>query len=108
MTQRATSSASVLSSGAPWAASQLGETVHELAARIRHDAVTCDFPAIHDPLDEAMRTRFMCSVNNEAVLKALFKHKEGDLTFAKAVALAVETEEAAKETVHGSLVPRPD
>ena len=81
-----------------------GETVHELAARIRHDAVTCDFPAIPDPLDEAMRTRFMCSVNNEAVLKALFKHKEGDLTFAKAVALAVETEEAAKvakETVHG-------
>ena len=81
-----------------------GETVHELAARIRHDAVTCDFPAIHDPLDEAMRTRFMCSVNNEAVLKALFKHKEGDLTFAKAVAVAVETEEAAKvakETVHG-------
>ncbi|KAL5508909.1 hypothetical protein EMCRGX_G004172 [Ephydatia muelleri] len=51
-----------------------------------------------------MRTQFMCSVNNEAVLKALFKHKEGDLTFAKAVAVAVETEEAAKvakETVHG-------
>ena len=66
--------------------------------------VTCDFPTIHDPLDEAMRTQFMCSVNNEAVLKALFKHKEGDLTFAKAVAVAVETEEAAKvakETVHG-------
>ena len=81
-----------------------GETVHELAARIRHDAVTCDFPSISDPLDEAMRTRFMCSVNNEAVLKALFKHKEDDLTFAKAVAVAVETEEAAKvakETVHG-------
>eukprot|EP00731_Ephydatia_muelleri_P034369 Em0057g1a len=81
-----------------------GESVHELAARIRHDAVTCDFPSISDPLDEAMRTRFMCSVNNEAVLKALFKQKEGDLTFAKAVAIALETEEAAKvakETVHG-------
>ena len=81
-----------------------GETVHELAARIRHNAVTCDFPSISDPLDEAMRTRFMCSVNNEAVYKALFKRKEDDLTFAKAVAVAVETEEAAKvakETVHG-------
>ena len=68
-----------------------GESVHELAARIRHDTVTCDFPSISDPLDEAMRTRFMCSVNNEAVLKALFKQKEGDLTFAKAVAIALET-----------------
>ena len=81
-----------------------GESVHELAARIRHDAVTCDFPSISDPLDEAMRIRFVCSVNNEAVLKALFKQKEGDLTFAKVVAIALETEEAAKvakETVHG-------
>ena len=83
-----------------------GETVHELASRIRHDAVTCDFPSIRDPLDEAMQTRFMCSVNNEAVLKALFKHKEEELTFAKAIAVAVETEEAAKvakEMVHGAV-----
>ena len=81
-----------------------GETVHELAARIRHDAVTCDFPSISDPLDEAMRTCFMCSVNNEAVLKALFKHKEDDLTFAKAVAVAVETDEAAKWRKRQSMV----
>ena len=43
-------------------------------------------------------------MNNEAVLEALFKHKEDDLTFAKAVAVAMETEEAAKvakEKVHG-------
>eukprot|EP00731_Ephydatia_muelleri_P034216 Em0051g8a len=82
-----------------------GESIQELAARIRHDAVTCNFPAIKDPLDEAMRTRFMCSVSNEAVLKALFKYKEDELTFAKAIAVATETEEAAKvakETVYGT------
>ena len=59
-----------------------GETINELVARIRQDAVTCDFTSITDPLDEAMRTRFICSINNEAVLKALFKVKDGDLTFA--------------------------
>ena len=82
-----------------------GEAINELAARIRQDASTCDFTEITDPLDEAMRTRFMCSVNNEAVLKALFKVKPAELTFAKAVETALETEEAskvAKETVHGS------
>eukprot|EP00731_Ephydatia_muelleri_P000958 Em0001g958a len=74
----------------------------ELTARI---AVTCDFTAIKDPLDEAMRTRFMCSINNEAVLKVLFKVKDSELTFAKAITVAVESIEAAKvakETVHGS------
>ena len=82
-----------------------GETIHELAARIRQDAVTCDFTSIKDPQDEALRTRFICSVNNEAVLKALFKVKDEELTFAKAVTIANETEDAArvaKETVYGS------
>ena len=81
-----------------------GETVHELAARIRQDAVTCDFTSIADPLDEALRTRFICSISNEAVLKAIFKIKDTDLTFAKAITVANETEDAArvaKETVHG-------
>lgn len=84
---------------------KLGETIQELAARIRQDAVTCEFPAIKDPLDEAMRTCFMCSVDNKAILKALFKIKDSDLTFAKAIAVVVETEEAAKvakETVYGA------
>ena len=31
-----------------------GETVQELATRIRQDAVTCDFPSIRDPLDEPL------------------------------------------------------
>ena len=52
-----------------------------------------------------MKTRFICSVGNEAVLKALFKIKDDQLTFQKAVQVAVETEDAAKvakETIHGS------
>ena len=84
-----------------------GETLQELAARIRQDAATCDFSSIKDSQDEALRQRFICSVNNEAVLKALFKVKDTDLTFAKALELAIETEDAAKvakETVHA---PRP-
>ena len=75
-----------------------------MAARIRQDAVTCDFTTIKDPQDEALRTRFICSVNNEAILKAFFRMKDDELTFAKAVAVAQETEDAArvaKETVHG-------
>ena len=55
------------------------ETIQELAARIRQDASTCDFPSITDPLDEALRTRFICSVSNEAVLKAQFKVKSDEL-----------------------------
>ena len=43
-------------------------------------------------------------MNNEAVLLASFKHKEGNL---KVVAVPVESEEAAKvakETVHGMVM----
>ena len=82
-----------------------GETVQELAARTRQDAVKCDFSGIKDPQDEAMRTRFICSVGNEAVLKAIFKVPDKELTFAKAIDVAQETEDAArvaKETVYGS------
>ena len=57
-----------------------GETIQELAARIRHDATTCDFSSIKDPQDEALRTRFICSVGNEAVLKALYKLADGQVT----------------------------
>ena len=82
-----------------------GETLQELAARIRQDAATCEFTSIEDPQDEALRQRFIRSVNNEAVLKALFKVKDTDLTFARAVQVAIETEDAArvaKETVYSS------
>ena len=83
-----------------------GESIQELASRIRQAAATCDFASIEDPLNEALRTRFMCSVNNEAVLKALFKINADELTFTKAIEVAIETEDAAKvakETVYGSI-----
>ncbi|KAK8399327.1 hypothetical protein O3P69_003446 [Scylla paramamosain] len=80
-----------------------GETVLELAARIHQDATTCDFASIKDPQDESMRIRLVCSLGNEAVLKAVFKISDDELTFSKAVQVAVETEDAAKvakETIH--------
>ena len=81
-----------------------GETIPELASRIRQAAATCDFQSIKDPLDEALRTKFICSVDNEAVLKTLFKLKDDELKFSNAIRVAQEVEEAAKvakETVHG-------
>ena len=81
-----------------------GETIPELASRIRRDAATCDFQSIKDPLDEALRTKFICSVDNEAVLKTLFKLKDDELKFSNAIRVAQKVEEAAKvakETVHG-------
>ena len=72
-----------------------GETVQELAARIRQAAATSDFANIENPLDEALRTRFICSINNEAVFEALFKINDEKLTFEKAVQVATKTEEAA-------------
>jgi len=80
------------------------EFIQELAARIGQAAATCDFASITNPLDEALCTRFICSVNNEAVLKALFKMKADELDFATAIQVAIQMEDAtkvAKETVHG-------
>ena len=57
-----------------------GDTVQELAARIRQDAAKCDFTSIKDPQDEAMRTRLICAINDEAVLKAVLKINDDDLT----------------------------
>ena len=77
-----------------------GETPTELAARVRQMATTCDFPAIKNPLDEAMRTCFICAINNEAILKSVFREKEEKLTFAKAIEIVTEVEEAAKAQVY--------
>ena len=52
---------------------RLEESIQELASRICQPAATCNFVSIEDPLSEAMRTRFMCSVNNELVLKRFSK-----------------------------------
>ena len=75
-----------------------GKTLQELAARIRQDAATCDFASIKDPQDEALRSPFICSVNNEAVLKAFCKVKDDELDFARAIEIATETEDGAKVT----------
>ena len=73
-----------------------GETIPELAARVRQDAAKCDFDAIKDPEDGVMRERFSCSIGNEAVLKAIFKVSDEDMTFSKAVKISQGTEDAAK------------
>ena len=73
-----------------------GETPTELAARVREIATTCDFTAIKNPLDETMRTCFICAINNEAVMKYVFREPEEKLTFSKAVDITTEVEEAAK------------
>ena len=84
-----------------------GETPTELAARVRQMATTCDFPAIKNPLDEAMRTCFICAINNEAVLKSVFRETEEKLTFSKAVDIATEVEEAAK-TAKAQVYSKPE
>ena len=79
-----------------------GESIAQLAARIRQDALTCEFSSIDNPQDDAMCTRFICSMQNEAFLKAVFKEKGGELIFAKAIQIANEIEETtkvAKETI---------
>jgi len=56
------------------------------------------------PLDEALRTRFLCSVNSEAVLNSLFKMKADELDVTTAMQVAIQTEDATKvekETVYG-------
>ena len=72
------------------------ETPTELVARVRQMATTCDFPAIKNLLDEARRTCFICAINNEAVLKSVFREPEEKLTFSMAVDIATEVEEAVK------------
>ena len=49
------------------------ETLQELAARLSKHASSSDFTSIADPQDEALPHRFISSVHDEAVLKALFK-----------------------------------
>ena len=56
----------------------------------------CGFYAIKDPLDEAMWTRFICSLGNEIVLNAIFKISDEVLTFSKTVKIAQDTEDASK------------
>ena len=85
------------------------ELIQVLATRIRQTAATCDFGSITDPLNEVLRTCFICSINNEAVLKAPFKLNVDELTFTRAIEVAAKTNDAAKvakETVFGSILER--
>ena len=80
-----------------------GKTPTKLAARVRQMATTCDFPASKNPLDEAMQTCFMCAINNEAILKSVFREKEEKLTFAITVEIATEAAKTAKAQVYSQL-----
>ena len=84
-----------------------GETPTELAVRVQQMATTCVFPAFKNLLDEAMRNCFICTINNEAILKSVFREKEEKLTLAKAVEIASEVEEAAK-TAKAQVYSKPD
>ena len=78
-----------------------GETIQQFATCIRQAAATCDFTNIENPLDEVLRTRFICSIHNDTVLKALFKINDDELNFEKSCQVMTKTEEAAmvaKET----------
>lgn len=78
--------------------------VQELEARIHQDAATCGFAYIQDPQDEELHTRFIHSINTEAVIKALFKIKDSELGFVRAIPITIKAEDAAqvaKETVYG-------
>ena len=52
--------------------------------------------AVKDPQDEAMQTRFICSIGNKAVVKAIFKVSIEGLTFKKVVKNSQDTKDAAK------------
>ncbi|KII67041.1 hypothetical protein RF11_12094 [Thelohanellus kitauei] len=69
-----------------------GESVSESASRVRQKANTCDFASITDPLDEALKTGYICAVNHEAVLKAIFHKSTSDLTFSRIVDIAAKVE----------------
>ena len=74
-------------------------------SKVMPTGVTCDFASIEDSQDEALRTKFICSVRNVAILKALFKMDDDELIFRKAVEVAAETEDAAKWPRRPYIVP---
>ncbi|KII66876.1 hypothetical protein RF11_08090 [Thelohanellus kitauei] len=75
----------------------------KLNVNVEDDTRTCRWNK--NPQDEAMRTCFICSVNNEAILKTLFRIPDDELMWAKAIQVAIEFEDGAKatkETVYGT------
>lgn len=67
------------------------ESVAEFVAELRRLTVDCEFK---EHLDEALRDRFVCGLQSEAIQKRLLG--ESELTFSKAVEMAQTMETAAK------------
>ena len=66
-----------------------GETIADFVAELRRLATNCKFGA---HLDNALRDRFVCGLNNEAIQKRLLLEK--DLTMSKAVDLSLSLQSA--------------
>ena len=67
-----------------------GESAKDFAAELRRLTIHCEFG---DHLNEALRDRFVCGLNNETIQKRLLTEKE--LTFVGAIEIAHEMESAA-------------
>ena len=79
-----------------------GESIAEYIAELRRLAAKCAFAGY---LDEALRGRFVCGLRSEATQKKLLT--ESDLTIAKAVEIALNSEAAHKNAQAMKTVPVP-
>ncbi|KII61565.1 hypothetical protein RF11_10844 [Thelohanellus kitauei] len=73
-----------------------GESVQELPARVIAKAAACDLPTITHPLDEALKTVFICAVNKETALKVIFNRSLKELSFSEVVEIAENVEYVLK------------
>ncbi|KII73575.1 hypothetical protein RF11_12549 [Thelohanellus kitauei] len=73
-----------------------GEILEELASSEREKAAASDFAIITDFLDESLKTGFICAVNHETAIKAVFHRSSGELTFVEVVEIAGAVEHASK------------
>ena len=79
-----------------------GESIAEYIAELRRLAAKCAFAGY---LDEALRGRFVCGLRSEATQKKLLT--ESDLTIAKAVEIALNSEAAHKNAQAMKTIPVP-
>ena len=70
-----------------------GESIADFVAELRRLATNCKFGA---HLEEALRDRFVCGLNNEATQKRLLI--ENDLTILKAIEIATNLESVERST----------
>ena len=105
MIQPVSSSGNVFSSGLPCNINPGSPSKSWLHAYVKQWPRAILLP-LQTPLDEALCTCFICSVNNEAVLKALFQMKADELDFTTAIQVAIQTEDAAKVAKEIGLWPK--